>query len=40
MDQANDKVGEWEKLMWKFQQPLPWAENGEKWIVMDKIFQL
>jgi L-rhamnose mutarotase len=27
-------------LMWKFQQPLPWAQKGEKWILMDKIFQL
>jgi L-rhamnose mutarotase len=40
MDHANDKVQEWEKLMWKFQQPLPWAKNGEKWILMDNIFQL
>ena len=40
MDAANPKVQEWEKLMWKFQQPMPWAKPGEKWIVMDKIFQL
>jgi len=40
MDAANDKVQEWEKLMWRFQQPLAWAKDGEKWIVMDKIFQL
>ena len=39
-DAANEKVQEWEQLMWKFQQPLPWAKEGEKWIVMDKIFQL
>ncbi|MDQ6764466.1 MAG: L-rhamnose mutarotase, partial [Bacteroidota bacterium] len=25
MDAGNEKVQEWEKLMWKFQQPLPWA---------------
>ncbi len=31
---------EWEELMWKFQQPLPLAKNGEKWMLMDKIFQL
>src|SRR5438034_8741269 len=24
-DAANPKVQEWETLMWKFQQPLPWA---------------
>lgn len=40
MDDANPKVQEWEQLMWKFQQPLPWAKKGEKWILMDKIFQL
>lgn len=39
-DAANEKVQEWEKLMWKFQQPLPWAKNGEKWVLMDKIFEL
>jgi L-rhamnose mutarotase len=40
MDAANHKVQEWEALMWKFQQPLPWAAPGEKWILMEKIFQL
>lgn len=40
MDAANPKVQEWEQLMWKFQQPLPWAKEGEKWILMDKIFKL
>jgi L-rhamnose mutarotase len=40
MDAANPKVQQWEQLMWKFQQPLPWAREGEKWIVMHKIFQL
>lgn len=40
MDDANPKVQEWEKLMWKFQQPLPFAKPGEKWILMEKIFSL
>jgi L-rhamnose mutarotase len=40
MDAANDKVQEWEDLMWKYQQALPWAKAGEKWILMDKIFKL
>ena len=40
MDADNSKVQEWEELMWKFQQPLPWAKEGEKWMVMKKIFQL
>src|SRR5258705_9333359 len=40
MDAANLKVHEWEELMWKFQQAIPWAKPGEKWILMDKIFEL
>ena len=40
MDAANPKVQEWEQLMWKFQQALPWAKKGEKWVLMDKIFDL
>jgi L-rhamnose mutarotase len=40
MDTANERVQEWEELMWKFQQALPWAKPGEKWILMDKIFEL
>jgi L-rhamnose mutarotase len=39
-DRANPKVQEWEKLMWKFQQPLPQAKPGEKWLLMEKIFEL
>lgn len=39
-DQANPKVEEWEKLMWKFQQPLPQAKPGEKWLLMERIFKL
>jgi L-rhamnose mutarotase len=40
MDAQNPKVQEWENLMWNYQQELPWAEKGEKWIALDKIFQL
>ncbi|HEY6956493.1 MAG TPA: L-rhamnose mutarotase [Flavisolibacter sp.] len=40
MDAKNPKVQEWERLMWKFQKPLPWAKNGEKWVLMEKIFEL
>ena len=39
-DAGNEKVQEWEQLMWHFQQPLPFAQPGEKWILMDKIFDL
>ena len=37
-DVTNPKVQEWETLMWKYQQALPFAKPGEKWVVMDKIF--
>lgn len=40
MDKANPKVQEWETLMWKYQQALPMAQPGEKWVLMDKIFSL
>jgi L-rhamnose mutarotase len=40
MDANNPKVQEWEDLMWKFQQALPWAKPGEKWMLMEKIFEL
>lgn len=40
MDKLNPKVQEWEQLMWLFQQPLPWAKDGEKWILMKQIFKL
>lgn len=39
-DAANAKVQEWEDLMWKYQQALPFAQPGEKWVLMKKIFSL
>ena len=38
MDAANPKVQEWETLMLKYQQPF--KNSTEKWVLMDKIFQL
>lgn len=40
MDALNEKVQEWERLMWGFQQAIPGAKEGEKWVVLDKIFEL
>ena len=31
---------EWEKLMSKYQIPLPFAKQDEKWTLMEKIFEL
>ena len=39
-DRLNPKVQEWETLMWKYQQALPQARAGEKWMLMDRIFKL
>jgi len=40
MDAQNPKVQEWENLMWDYQQGLPWAKDGEKWIALERIFKL
>jgi L-rhamnose mutarotase len=40
MDAANPKVQDWEQLMWKYQQAIPGAKPGEKWVLMNKIFSL
>ena len=40
MAAENPKVQEWEALMWKFQQALPGSKPGEKWRLMDSIYQL
>ncbi|MFT3749202.1 MAG: L-rhamnose mutarotase [Agriterribacter sp.] len=39
-DTGNPRVQEWENFMWKFQQALPWAKPGEKWVLMEQIFEL
>lgn len=40
MDATNTKVQAWETLMNEFQQPLSSAHPDEKWILMNKIFDL
>lgn len=39
-DKENEIVSRWEELMWKYQQALPFAKAGEKWMLMKKIFSL
>ena len=39
-DAADPTVQAWEELMWKYQQALPTARPGEKWMLMDRIFEL
>ena len=39
-DQNTPRVQEWETLMWKYQQAIPGGKPGEKWRLMQKIFDL
>lgn len=39
-DAASERVQAWEALMSTFQQPLPWAAEGQKWVPMQRIFDL
>ncbi|MEN2281618.1 L-rhamnose mutarotase [Algoriphagus sp. SE2] len=38
-DADNPIIQKWENLMWKYQQPIPWAKPGEKWVLMKRIFK-
>ena len=40
LDANNPKVQEWETLMWKYQKALPISKEGEKWLLMEKIYHL
>ena len=39
-DAVNVKVQEWEAIMGKFQQPLPESRPGQRWVVMERVFNL
>lgn len=39
-DAASEDVQKWETLMWDFQQALPFAEPGQKWLPMERIYSL
>ncbi|MGJ7032219.1 L-rhamnose mutarotase [Niabella hirudinis] len=39
-DAQNARVQEWETLMWNYQQALPTAKPGEKWVLMQSIFRI
>lgn len=39
-DASNPLVQAWERLMWTFQQPVPFAKEGEKWVPMTSLFSL
>lgn len=37
-DLANPAVQKWEHQMWNYQQQMPHAPEGVKWVLMEKIF--
>jgi L-rhamnose mutarotase len=39
LDKNNPKVQQWEDLMWQFQKALPGTQPGEKWQLMESIFE-
>lgn len=39
-DAQSAVMQKWEELMWKYQKPLPFAEPGQKWVPMRKIFEV
>jgi L-rhamnose mutarotase len=39
-DVTDAKTQAWEQLMDRYQQRLPWAEPGQKWVPMTRIFSL
>ncbi|CAE6688338.1 L-fucose mutarotase [Paraburkholderia domus] len=38
--ETNAAVRQWEDLMWRFQAPTPWTPTGQKWMPMQRIFDL
>jgi len=38
-EKAHPKVAEWEALMSRMQVPLKEAASGEKWVLMEKIYE-
>ncbi|MBP1130565.1 L-rhamnose mutarotase [Serratia sp. PL17] len=37
---SNPHVQRWEALMWHYQVATPWTPQGDKWVVMERIFSL
>jgi len=37
---ASSAMQQWEALMWKYQKALPHAKPGQKWMPMEKIFEV
>jgi len=35
-----ERQPEWSEFIWQYQAPVPWAKPGEKWVMMEKVFDL
>jgi L-rhamnose mutarotase len=40
IDSSSEIVQKWEELMWTYQQALPNSKTGEKWMLMEPIFNM
>ncbi|MGH9343028.1 MAG: L-rhamnose mutarotase, partial [Terriglobia bacterium] len=40
VDRNNPEMQKWENLMWKYQKSIPHARPGDKWVPMEKIFEV
>lgn len=40
IDGNNPAVQDWENFVSQFQQRLPWSKEGQKWILMEQIYEL
>lgn len=40
MDAGHHYTQSWEELMWQYQKALPCAAPGQKWVMMEKIYEL
>lgn len=38
LDAENPAVQDWERLMWTYQDRMPEAAPGQKWVVLDEIY--
>ena len=40
LDRQNEGIQEWEALMWRYQKLIEGGQPGEKWVLMQKVFEL
>lgn len=40
LDASHKPTQDWEQFMWKYQKALPCAKENQKWVIMQKIYDL